>query len=280
MSGHEAILQTLQDMGFSLNRAKRGLKATDFKGVEPAMEWLLANADNATLDQPMEEDEEIPVEMKEDEPPAEPKAPLTEEERREKMEKMEELRKVKRAEREAREKAEALEKEKKRVNEGKNLTDIKQKLEEQEIKKMAELKRREKREDKEAKERVLKQIEEDKIARRAKFNMKSPEGASASATPAPVVAQSPPAASAPKKDYTTTRIQIRQPSGQQIIQTFGVKEQLSAVRLYIQMNRTDDQVGPVKLMTSFPKKVFSDEDYENSLENLGLVPSAVLMMTK
>ena len=31
---------------------------------------------------------------------------------------------------------------------------------------MAELKRREKREDKEAKERVLKQIEEDKIARR------------------------------------------------------------------------------------------------------------------
>ena len=31
MSGHEAILQTLQDMGFSLNRAKRGLKATDFK---------------------------------------------------------------------------------------------------------------------------------------------------------------------------------------------------------------------------------------------------------
>lgn len=33
-------------------------------------------------------------------------------------------------------------------------------------------------------------------------------------------------------------------------------------------------------MTNFPKKVFSEEDYDNSLENLGLVPSSVLMMTK
>ena len=44
--------------------------------------------------------------------------------------------------------------------------------------------------------------------------------------------------------------------------------------------RTDGASGQVKLMTNFPKKVFSDDDYDNSLENLGLVPSAVLMMTK
>ena len=69
------------------------------------------------------------------------------------------------------------------------------------------------------------------------------------------------------------------------------------VRLYVQMNRTDGGTGEVKLMTSFPKKVpfeekkklsinfcrlqvFGDEDYDNTLENLGLVPSAVLIVTK
>ena len=69
------------------------------------------------------------------------------------------------------------------------------------------------------------------------------------------------------------------------------------VRLYVQMNRTDGGAGDVKLMTNFPKKVqwhlntsvleypdwfqvFGDEDYDNTLENLGLVPSAVLIVTK
>ena len=50
--------------------------------------------------------------------------------------------------------------------------------------------------------------------------------------------------------------------------------------LTIFLFRTDGLSGEVKLMTNFPKKVFAPEDYENSLENLGLVPSAVLMMTK
>ena len=110
------------------------------------------------------------------------------------------------------------------------------------------------------------------------FNMKTPDGAQAS----PSVPASVPAAAvgAPKKDYSECRIQIRQSNGQPLVQSFGVKEQLSAVRLYVEMNRTDGSSGPVKLMTSFPKKVFEEEDYENSLENLGLVPSAVLMVTK
>ena len=62
--------------------------------------------------------------------------------------------------------------------------------------------------------------------------------------------------------------------------SFGVKEQLAAVRLYVQMHRTDGVESPVRLQTNFPKKVFVDEDYDNSLENLGLVPSAVLMVMK
>lgn len=53
-------------------------------------------------------------------------------------------------------------------------------------------------------------------------------------------------------------------------QSFGSKEQLSAVRLFIEMNRTDD-IGPFQLMTTFPKKVFTDEDYDTPLDVLGML---------
>jgi hypothetical protein len=52
------------------------------------------------------------------------------------------------------------------------------------------------------------------------------------------------------------------------------------VRLYVELNRKDGGVGLPRLMTSFPKKVFEDEDYEKPLEALGLVPSAVLIVCK
>lgn len=55
-----------------------------------------------------------------------------------------------------------------------------------------------------------------------------------------------------------------------MIQNFGVKEPLSAVRLYVEMHRTDGD-GPFKLMTSFPRKVFSTEDYDKPLETLGKI---------
>jgi len=284
MSGRAATLTTLMDMGFGENRAKRAMKATQYKGVEPAMEWLLSNSDNDKLDDPLTDEEEA-VQNEEAES-AEPKLtlkPLTEEEKKAKLERLEELRKQKRAEREEREKKEAHEREKKRIEDGKGMTDIKQQMEQQEIRKMAELKRREKMEEKAAKAKILAQIEADKIARREKFNMKSPEGASASnpgSSTASAVVSSPPAAAAAKKDYTQTRLQIRQTNGQPLVTSFGVKEQLAAVRLYVQMHRTDGVESPVRLQTNFPKKVFVDEDYDNSLENLGLVPSAVLMVMK
>ena len=59
-----------------------------------------------------------------------------------------------------------------------------------------------------------------------------------------------------------------------------MKEPLSAVRLYVELNRKDGATGPIKLMTSFPKKIFESEDYEKPLSELGLVPSAVLIVSK
>jgi len=271
------MISTLGEMGFSENRAKHALKATDYKGVEPAMEWLLTRTEDASLEEPPSSDDEE-EEAPKDETPAEEKKPLTEEEKKEKMEKLEELRKRKRAEREEKEKRDAQEKEKKRVIEGKGMTDIKAKMEEQEIRKLADLRRREKQEEKAAKAKILAQIEADKIARKEMFKPQGASPAAPAATASPATAS--PAPPTVKKDYTDARLQIRQTNGQPIVHSFGVKEQLAAVRLYVEMNRTDGSTGPVKLMTNFPKRVFQEEDYENSLENLGLVPSAVLMVTK
>lgn len=49
---------------------------------------------------------------------------------------------------------------------------------------------------------------------------------------------------------------------------FGHKEQLSAVVLFIEMNRTDDS-APFSLMTNFPKKIFTEDDYDTPLDVLG-----------
>lgn len=46
-----------------------------------------------------------------------------------------------------------------------------------------------------------------------------------------------------------------------------MKEPLAAVRLFVEMNRTDGN-DSFSLMTNFPKKVFSDDDYDKPLELL------------
>jgi len=275
MASTEMMMATLLDMGFGNNRAVRALQATGFKGAEAAMEWLLARADDPSLDEDFTEEEGQQMKEALEKPKEEEKKPLTPEEKAEKLAKLEELRVKKRAEREAREAEEARAKEKSRIESGKDMGEIRQQLAEQEIKKLAEQRRREKEDDRKARARVLEQIESDKRARQAEKEGR--KGEEVKPTPAPAATAVP----AVKKDYTETRIQIRQSSGQPIVHTFGIKEQLAAVRLFVQMNRTDGVTGgPIKLMTNFPKKIFSEDDYDNTLENLGLVPSAVIIIAK
>lgn len=323
----------LVDMGFSTSKAEKALNITGNKGVEPAMEWLLAHCDEA---------EPVPEPTPAAEPPiaesapdsiaavpsqdsiasasgqntqpnvaksmkcdvcgklfgttlemefhatksghdqfsesTEEKKPLTEEEKKEKLRQVEEKLKEKRREREEKEKQEAFERERLRIRSGKEMNEAKKKLEELEMQRILEQRKREKEEEKKAYQRVMKQIEADKAARRAKALSNVP----GSVTPVtPPIIQSPTDASSSslRKDYNETKLQIRLTNGQTLMQSFGSKEQLSAVRLYIEMHRTDGK-EPFNLMTNFPKKVFTDEDYDTPLDVLGLVPSAVIIIQK
>ena len=72
------------------------------------------------------------------------------------------------------------------------------------------------------------------IRRAEREAAKNPAVASSQAALAP-----PPVAAQPavKKDYSEAKLQIRQTNGQPLVHSFGAKESLAAVRLYVQMNR-------------------------------------------
>lgn len=131
-------------------------------------------------------------------------------------------------------------------------------------------------EEKRARDRVRAQIEADKAARREQMAALTGKAtAPAPSAPIPVTADS--TSKAPKA-YTSTRIQVRLANGTTLVETFDVKEPLSAVRLFVQLKHGTDE--PFAMMTTFPRKVYDDEDFEKPLEALGLVPSAVLIVTK
>lgn len=47
---------------------------------------------------------------------------------------------------------------------------------------------------------------------------------------------------------------------------------LAAVRVYIELNRSDGD-APFNLMTTFPRKVFTNDDYDKPLDALGNIIS-------
>ena len=118
MATKDQQINQLMDMGFGNNRVVRALQATEFKvklfethrlegkfisevatskrflfqGVEQAMEWLLAHADDTSLDEPFTEEEALQMKSNLEAPIEAAKKPLTEEEKAEKLAKLEELR--------------------------------------------------------------------------------------------------------------------------------------------------------------------------------------------
>lgn len=310
-------LDSLMEMGFPRNRAEKALAVTGNQGVNLAMDWLFEHSEDADIDEPYvppqgnvldpaaaaatpptlslstestlaaprQEGDGDPGESEDGAEGQEPKKMLTEEERQQQLQRLEEKLRQKRLEREEKERQEEIEREKQRRKHGQELASIRTRMQEEEMRKLVEERKREKDEERMAKERVREKIARDREERARKFGETTgAEAVPAAGTAALPATSEPPTSttattSPPKRDYDQCRIQVRMPDGSQLMQSFAAKETLAAVRLFVELHR-QDEATPFVLLTNFPRRLFGDEDMEKPLSELGLVPSAVLIMTK
>lgn len=292
-------LESLLEMGFERNRAEKAVANTGNQGIEQAMDWLMEHENDPDIDEPyvppvgnvLGTENQSTTEQPTLADTAEGtaggdssfiensdgvKRPMTEEEKLEQVKRLEELMRVKQAERREREREEELEREKQRRKQGQELQQIRQKLQEDDMKKLAEQRRREKMEDKMARQRVKEKIARDREERAQKF------GTAASSQPAQPSPSSPTSHGPPptKKEYDESRIQVRLLDGSTITTVFKAQEPLAAVRVYVQMNSNTPEGQDFTLLSPYPRHEYTELDMEKPLKELGLVPSAVLVVTK
>lgn len=298
----QTTLESLLEMGFGRNRAEKAVAFTGNQGIEQAMDWLMEHEEDPDIDEPYVPPVGNVLDLKADsQPPTEQptmgetaeettgegssngdnasKKPLTEEEKLQQVKRLEDLMRVKQAERRQREHEEELEREKSRRKQGQELQQIRQKMQDDEMKKITELRTREKMEDKLARQRVKDRIARDREERAQKFGGGA-QSAAAPPEPAQPSLTSPTSQGPPpsKKEYDESRIQVRLLDGTTITTVFKALEPLAAVRVYVQMNTPEDQ--DFTLLSPYPRRVYTELDMEKPLKELGLVPSAVLVVTK
>jgi len=161
---------------------------------------------------------------------------------------------------------------------GKEAIEAKKKWEENQAKREDEKIKKEKEDERKAKERIKQKIEQDKLERAAKNKKKDPLAAPAVApTPTPVpTTQQPPAQ---QKTYTEALVQMRLTDGSTIKASFLPTDTLKQVFAHVEANRTDGK-GSFSLMTTFPRKVYTKNDANVTLQEAGLVPNGTLVVTK
>lgn len=277
----------LREMGFPEDKIKIALAEKGHLGLQAAMEWLLEHADDPVVSGPVGGNQtpvssagvikEAPSSEQSEEGPIDPNE--SEASKAERVKKLQEKIAQRRQQKEEEDKQYKIEQEKRRRKEGQDLAKMKADLAYRETQKIVEQRKREKLEDKLARQRVKDMIAEDRANKKREREKQQEEQSKPTTTTTPAVAS----VKSNRPAATDARLQIVCPDGSKMVQTFSAQEPLSAVRVFVKMNRKDssgEEEVPFGLMSAFPKKVFTDLDYDAPLNALGLAPSAVLHVTK
>ncbi|KAJ9226306.1 hypothetical protein DTO027B5_2861 [Paecilomyces variotii] len=306
-------LDQLIEMGFDKERAQIAISKTG--GLQGALEWLEQNQDKS-LDEikasatTAADDEEGPA-LKPGEQPrslvcndcgkkfrsqaqaefhasksqhvdfsesTEEIAPLTEEEKKAKLEELRQKLAAKRAVQSEQDKIDQKRNEEIRRKSTKESQDLKEELKKKEQLKEAAKRRKEKQEEIEAKQRIRAKIEADKEERRLKAERERAARAGQAPPPQPAAAPAPatsgPASSKPASAYTEARLRLQTPSGN-VMKTFPVETTLFEVAAALNQ---EHGLNVQSFTQNFPRKVFNSEYFGETLKELGLVPSASLIV--
>jgi len=84
----------------------------------------------------------------------------------------------------------------------------------------------------------------------------------------------------PEPEAGGTKLRFVLPSGAKLNRRFGKDETVAALRAFLFLHFKDNEIGitNIGMSTNFPRRTYSEEDNDLSLEAAGLVPQAVIMV--
>lgn len=188
----------------------------------------------------------------------------------ERMRRAQELIDVKRKEHEAEQQRLEKERELERRQAGQDLRSFKERQTELELKQLREERQRDKLAEQAIRKRILDQIAQDRATNAARFaNSEVSQTANT-----PVVAPAAP------RVFTGTeaRIQFRKPDGSLVAHEFLASDAFQVVRDYVANELLGGRSSNFTLASSFPRRLFSEQDADMSLVQLDLAPTAVILV--
>lgn len=152
---------------------------------------------------------------------------------------------------------------------GRDVQKMKHQQQDQDMKNAIEEREKEKKENIALRQQILEQIKQDKAERAAKFSNIAP----------PPIPKSYPQQSSSNSpsNANMSRIQFKLPNGSTHTHEFPKDTKLIEVINYVKEN-VNVGFSTFTLATMFPRREFTQEDHESSLEELQLFPSAVLLV--
>ncbi|KAM9850928.1 UBX domain-containing protein 4 [Aulostomus maculatus] len=172
-----------------------------------------------------------------------------------------------------------IKKEMERRKMGKDIQDFKRKQEEEKTKRLLEERNREKVEEKAARERVKQQIALDRADRAARYAKTQEEERTAKQAQlqARQTEEEARRRALLRERSTITRIQFRLPDGSSFTNQFPSQSKLQEARQFA-VQELGNRYGNFSLATMFPRREFTSEDLNKTLQELELTPSASVVL--